>query len=72
VIVHTSQVQLVEAVEEALRQLRRHGAEPVAVRGARVNFYWPPRPAGVPLWLLRKMPRDVYVIFKGREVVVVP
>jgi hypothetical protein len=74
VIVHTSQARLVELVEEALRQLSRHGAGPIAVRGTRVSFYWPPRPAGLPLWLLRRMPRDVYVIFRGRkkEVVVVP
>ncbi|MCC6021154.1 MAG: hypothetical protein LM577_07310 [Thermoproteaceae archaeon] len=75
-IVHASQARLVELVEEALRQLSRHGAEPVAVRGARVSFYWPPRPAGLPLWLLRRMPRDVYVVFDFRrgkkEVIIVP
>jgi hypothetical protein len=66
---YTSQLQIIEDVESLLQ---RYKAKPVAIKGVKVNFYWPPRPTGVPIDLLKYFPPDMYVVFKGRNLIVVP
>jgi len=68
-ILHTSQLPAIEEVEEILKRYR---VKPLVVKGSLVNFVWPPQPAGVPLDLLRRFPRDVYVVFKGKTLIIVP
>ncbi|AET32982.1 hypothetical protein [Pyrobaculum ferrireducens] len=68
-ILYTSQLQIIEDVESLLQ---RYKAKPVAIKGTKVNFYWPPRPTGVPINLLKNFPPDMYVVFKGRNLIVVP
>jgi len=68
-IIYTSQLQVIEDVESLLQKYK---VKPVAIKGTKVNFYWPPRPTGVPISLLRNFPPDMYVVFKGRYLIVVP
>ncbi|ABL87546.1 conserved hypothetical protein [Pyrobaculum islandicum DSM 4184] len=67
-ILHTSQLHIIEDVESILE---RYKVKPVAIRGSRVNFYWPPQPTGVPLNILRYFPPDMYVVFRGRNTLIV-
>jgi len=64
VILYTSQLPAIEEVEEILRRYR---VKPLVVKGSLVNFVWPPQPTGVPLDLLKRFPRDVYVVFRARR-----
>lgn len=68
-ILYTSQLHMVEEIEEILKKYR---VKPVVIKGTRVNFYWPPQPTGVPIGMLKYFPPDMYVVFRGKTVVVVP
>jgi hypothetical protein len=69
-IIYTSQLHVLEDVEALLNKYK---AKPVAIKGAKLNFYWPPQPTGVPVDLLKYFPPDMYVVFRGkRELIVVP
>ena len=53
--------------------LEKYKVKPVAIRGTRLNFYWPPQPTGVPINLLKYFPPDMYVVFRGKNnFIVVP
>lgn len=67
-LLHMSQLHQVEDVE---RMLERYRVKPVVIRGPKLNYVWPPQPTGIPLKLLRYMPPDVYVVFRGRNVLYV-
>jgi hypothetical protein len=70
VIIYTSQIHLIEDVES---MLEKYKVKPVAVKGARLSFYWPPQPAGVPINLLKYFPPDMYVVFRGKNnLIIVP
>jgi hypothetical protein len=69
-IIHTSQLHLIEDIED---MLEKYKVKPVAIRGTRLNFYWPPQPTGVPINLLKYFPPDMYVVFRGKNnLIVVP
>jgi len=68
-ILHASQLPAIEEVEEILRRYR---VKPLVVKGSLVNFVWPPQPTGVPLDLLKRLPRDVYVVLRGKTLIIVP
>lgn len=69
-IFYTSQLHIVEEVEKILE---RYKVKPVIVKGTKVNFVWPPQPTGVPINILRYFPQDMYVVFRGRNnLIVVP
>ena len=70
VIIYTSQIHLIEDVES---MLEKYKVKPVAVKGARLKFYWPPQPTGVPINLLKYFPPDMYVVFRGKNnLIIVP
>jgi hypothetical protein len=52
-IIHTSQLHLIEDIEG---MLEKYKVKPVAIRGTRLNFYWPPQPTGVPINLFEVLP----------------
>ena len=69
-IIYTSQINAIEDVEKLLEKYR---VKPVAIRGIKVNFYWPPQPTGVPVNLLKYFPPDMYVVFRGKnQLIIVP
>lgn len=69
-IIYTSQIHRVEEIESLLE---RYKVKPVAIKGTKVNFYWPPKPTGVPVGILRYFPPDMYVVFRSRNnLVIVP
>ncbi|RFA93480.1 hypothetical protein [Pyrobaculum aerophilum] len=69
-IIYTSQINAIEDVEKLLEKYR---VKPVAIRGTKVNFYWPPQPTGVPINLLKYFPPDMYVVFRGKnQLIIVP
>jgi hypothetical protein len=69
-IIYTSQLHLIEDIES---MLEKYKAKPVAIRGTKLNFYWPPQPTGVPINLLKYFPPDMYVVFRGKnDLIVVP
>ncbi|AAL64573.1 hypothetical protein PAE2967 [Pyrobaculum aerophilum str. IM2] len=69
-IIYTSQINAIEDVEKLLEKYR---VKPVAIRGTKVNFYWPPQPTGVPVNLLKYFPPDMYVVFRGKnQLIIVP
>ncbi|MEM0468423.1 MAG: hypothetical protein QXT27_04430 [Pyrobaculum sp.] len=67
-IIYTSQINVVEQIESLLEKYK---VKPVAIKGSKVNFYWPPKATGVPVNLLRYFPPDMYVVFRGRNTLIV-
>lgn len=69
-ILYTSQLPTVEEIENILTKYK---VKPVVIKGSHVNFIWPPQPTGVPISILKYFPPDMYVIFRGRNnLIIVP
>ena len=67
-IIHTSQLNIVEDIETLLAKYK---VKPIKIKGQKLSFYWPPQPVGLPLDLLKYFPQDMYVVFKGRNTLIV-
>ncbi|MEZ0248911.1 MAG: hypothetical protein ABWJ97_06530 [Thermoproteus sp.] len=68
-IVYTDQLDQLKKVVQSLTVKR---AEPLVIKGEKVDLIWPPRTPELPLDILEVMPSGAYVILKGNTITIVP
>ncbi|MEL9989785.1 MAG: hypothetical protein QXP98_04535 [Thermoproteus sp.] len=68
-IIYTDQLDQLKKVVQSLAIKR---AEPLVIKGEKVDLIWPPRRPELPLDILEIMPSGAYVILKGNTITIVP